>query len=164
MRTGNTPAKALLLLLISCAIVWGGKPKVAPDLQKLSDNLLNLAPNTTINIIIRFSVPPTQDMLNQIVGKGANPQLVFNNTMAASATVQAKDLLQLTTVPIIVSISLDHDMLPNLDSAAAAIHADIAWKFGYDGNGVGVAVIDSGIVGDSHDLHGNNAQNKDYKR
>jgi serine protease AprX len=163
MRVRNTHVRALILLLISCPIVWGGK-KVAPDLQKLSDNLLNLAPNTTINIIISFSVPPTQDMLNQIVGKGANPQLVFNNTQAASATVHAKDLLQLTTVPIIVSISLDHDMQPNLDSAAAAIHADIAWKFGYDGAGVGVAVIDSGIVGDSHDLHGNNAQNKDYKR
>src|SRR5690242_1670284 len=121
MRTGNALVRAIFLLMISCAVVWGGKPKVAPDLEKLSHDLLNLAPNTSVNILIRFTVVPTQDMLNQIVGRGANPEQVFTNTKAASATVRAKDLLQLTTVPIVESISLDHDMRPNLDSAASAI-------------------------------------------
>jgi serine protease AprX len=40
-----------------------------------------------------------------------------------------------------------------LDYYTGTIHAQVAWQLGYDGTGVGVAVIDSGIV-DIPDLHG----------
>ena len=51
--------------------------------------------------------------------------------------------------PEIVSVSVDHPMKALDDNTDAATNVPAAWNSGYNGAGVGVAVIDSGI-NDSH--------------
>src|SRR5207244_6794026 len=48
--------------------------------------------------------------------------------------------------PDVVYISPDRRLSGSLDNTAAAVNAKVAWQSGWDGTGIGVAVIDSGIT------------------
>jgi serine protease AprX len=44
--------------------------------------------------------------------------------------------------------SPDRSLTAKLDNTAAAVNASVVWKAGYNGSGIGVAVLDSGINSD----------------
>ena len=52
----------------------------------------------------------------------------------------------------VASVSLDHPLKSMDDYTDAAMNVSSAWNAGYDGSGVGVAVIDSGINDTNSDL------------
>jgi subtilisin family serine protease len=57
-----------------------------------------------------------------------------------------RDLAGVADDQEVESISLGHDGSGALDNVAAAVNAPVAWNLGLNGSGVGVAVIDSGIL------------------
>jgi serine protease AprX len=77
---------------------------------------------------------------------------------AAGFHVPAKALARLASDPDVVYISPDRALTSLLSNAAPAINAPYAWSFGYDGTGIGVAIVDSGISGhdDLKDSAGHN--------
>jgi serine protease AprX len=62
-----------------------------------------------------------------------------------AGTIPAGDVTALSNQRNVSYISLDRQLLGTLDYSAAAVGAPMAWSSGWDGTGIGVAVIDSGI-------------------
>src|SRR5207247_6184275 len=64
----------------------------------------------------------------------------------AHYSVPGESLDALADDPDVVYISPDRRLSGSLDNTAAAVNAKVAWQAGWDGTGIGVAVIDSGIT------------------
>ena len=65
---------------------------------------------------------------------------------SATFTVPADKLEALAADPDVEYISPDRPVFASLDYATPTVAADIATEYGYDGAGIGVAVVDSGIA------------------
>jgi len=63
-------------------------------------------------------------------------------------SVPANRLEHLSRNPNISYISQDRPLASLLNNTAPAVNANIAWSQGWDGTGIGVAVIDSGVSND----------------
>src|SRR5581483_5340516 len=63
-----------------------------------------------------------------------------------SASVPASALADLSSDPDVEFISPDHAVAGALVYSTAAASANYAWNYGFDGSGIGVAIIDSGIT------------------
>ena len=80
---------------------------------------------------------------------------VFSLVDAAAGTLLPGDVVSLSNQSNVNYISLDRQVGPLLDISAPTVGADLAWRSGWDGTGVGIALIDSGIA--SHpDLQSSN--------
>jgi serine protease AprX len=84
-------------------------------------------------------VCPTVNLLGGVVNA------VFTLINAVAGTVVAGDVITLSNQPNVSYISLDRSLGATLDYSANGVNAPVAWNSGWDGTGVGVAVIDSGI-------------------
>jgi len=60
--------------------------------------------------------------------------------MAPASSLQA-----LAADPNVLYISPDRPLTAKLDNSTAAVNASAVWRAGYNGSGIGVAVLDSGI-------------------
>src|SRR5579871_5173084 len=147
----------LILLLVFAQVGFAQKSKVAPDLPSASaQNMFQ-----TVEVIVQFKASITNF---------ANPLGAFNNNVnqvAPNGTVVTK-LPQINAVhmklplfavqflqalPTVAYISPNRPLTRSLDITTQSVNANLAWNFGWDGSGVGVAVIDSGIT-PKHDLTG----------
>src|SRR5947209_16036861 len=63
-------------------------------------------------------------------------------------SVPANRLEHLSKNPNVLYISQDRPLTSLLNNTAPAVNANIAWSQGWDGTGIGVAVIDSGVSND----------------
>src|SRR5436853_327276 len=63
-------------------------------------------------------------------------------------SVPANRLEHLSKNPNVLYISQDRPLTSLLNNPAPAVNANIAWSQGWDGTGIGVAVIDSGVSND----------------
>jgi serine protease AprX len=68
---------------------------------------------------------------------------------AEHMTVTIDQLNDLADDSDVKYVTMNRRVKMNLDEVTAAVSADLAWSYGYDGTGIGIAVIDSGIA--SHD-------------
>jgi serine protease AprX len=88
---------------------------------------------------------------------------VHTSIKAAAYTVPASALSELAKDPEVAYISLDRPLTAKLDYTAAAVNASYLWAQNFDGTGIGVAVIDSGMKA-TPDLTRNNriVYNQDF--
>lgn len=134
----------LWLALLTTVTAFAGNSKIAPDLQPLL-----VHPSKTVNVIVQYNAPPatcipgglctTVNLLGGVVNE------VFSLINAVSGSMQAGDVIKLSTQANVSYISLDRPVNAMLDYAAGAVNAPVAWNSGLSGSGVGVAIIDSGI-------------------
>src|SRR5947209_4556088 len=115
--------------------------------SKLSPDLQNLPATQTTNVVIQYYTPPTAANVSAAQANGASNGkalgLVKGNGYAMSRA-QASNLLILD--PNVKYISVDRGLQMASDSVmVSTVGADLARNLGYDGTGVGVAVIDSGV-------------------
>ena len=80
---------------------------------------------------------------------------------SVTAKVPLSKLGELSDDDAVAYISPDRAVRSHLNNAAPAVLANYAWSLGFDGSGIGVAVIDSGIHQVS-DLQGNSASRIAY--
>src|SRR5712691_4044484 len=135
---GMRPAVLLLLLLTAS---WS-----AAQSSKMSKDLQAVPSGTTVNVVVQYYNPPTTTDVNAAKGVGAS------NGKAVGLVKGYRWTMSQGNVPSLISkdsnikyVSLDRPLKGAMNYAVPAVGADIARGLGYDGTGVGVAVIDSGV-------------------
>src|SRR5467141_3093346 len=116
--------------------------KSALAARKISPDLKSVKPEASVDVIVQFRRPPSDaDLLGEDVNKKA--ELV---------SVKGANLSSLASHANVVYISPNRGVKGSLDHVVTAINADIAYAHGWNGTGVGVAIVDSG-VGSVDDLN-----------
>src|SRR3989454_1022684 len=135
----------LITLLVAGLCLADGKHKLSKDLDALKGS----HSGASVDVIIQFNQTPTYAHHKKVQNKGGvlKPKLDF--IKAAHYSVPVESLDALADDPDVVYISPDRRLSGSLDNTAAAVNAKVAWQSGWDGTGIGVAVIDSGITGHS---------------
>ncbi|HEY6292279.1 MAG TPA: S8 family serine peptidase [Terriglobia bacterium] len=137
---------AILLALSSLAV--GQTATLSPDLA-------SVASSSSPNVIVRFKNTPTAADFQRILAlsQGGVLRKKFHSVKGGAYTVPAAALALIAADSGVAYVSRDREVRGKLDLTAAAINASAAWTAGWDGSGIGVAVIDSGVVA-SPDLFG----------
>src|ERR1022692_328971 len=139
-------SKTSLVVITFLALVAAAAAKT----EKLALELQNRHDGKTVNVIVQFKAQPTADDHQRLVRHGAqhNGDLKLIHGMLAS--IPASQVDRLSNEPSVKFISPDRRVGGYLTNTAPAINAPYAWAQGLDGSGIGVAVIDSGMVNKKH--------------
>jgi serine protease AprX len=156
----------LLLLLLTVAQAFGQSGQLSPDLA-------SIGPSARVNMIVQYKVTPTatNTSLATSVGATSNSQGNDNSqggndnsqgdengwsqVKQAAYVMSPSQAQQLTNVDSTVTyISPDRPLQSTatgnssltLDYYDTTVNAQIGWQLGYTGTGIGVAVIDSGMM------------------
>jgi serine protease AprX len=103
----------------------------------------------TVKVIVQYRQVPTSAHYATMRNRGGLLHAKLHMIKGAAFTIPVSALAALESDPEIVSVSIDHPMNVMDDTTNDATGVPSAWNAGYNGAGVGVAVIDSGI-NDSH--------------
>ncbi|HXW93490.1 MAG TPA: S8 family peptidase [Terriglobales bacterium] len=144
----------LLLVATETALAqgWNGDSghlrfsKVSPEVLARTEHS---TPDQTVKVIVQYKQVPQSAQLGRMQARGAHMGAKLDLVKGAAFSVPAKALPALEADPEIVSVTLDHDLHGLDDITNVATNVPYAWNAGYNGAGIGVAVIDSGI-NDTH--------------
>ncbi|MGA8867241.1 MAG: S8 family peptidase [Candidatus Sulfotelmatobacter sp.] len=123
--------------------------KFAPDVVARAERS---AANQTVRVIVQYKQAPQSAQFGRMQNLGARVGARLNLVKGAAFSIPAGALPALESDPEVVSVTLDHALNAMDDYTDAAMNVSDAWSAGYDGTGIGVAVIDSGINDTHHDL------------
>jgi len=146
-----------LVLLVEC---------VAHSAQvKLSSDLVTRDLNEQVDVIVQYRHAPTSLQHQRVAQRGGILRQELGSLQAEAYRVPASALADLESDPEVLYVSVDRVVhstaisspVPMLDYHTDATNAPAAWAQGLDGSGVGVAVIDSGLV-NIPDLRGKKLQ------
>jgi serine protease AprX len=153
----------LLLLLVAEAAfaqnsAGNGRPvgKFAPDLAPIAARAQRAAANETVNVIVQYKQVPRSEQEQRVQGLGARLNHRLGVVKGIALTIPLSALPALEADAEVVSISLDHPLRASDDITDVATGVPSAWNAGYNGAGIGVAVIDSGINDTHPDLWNSN--------
>src|SRR6266705_412424 len=147
LKTTTWGARLALLTLITLVVAGlclaDGKHKLSKDLDALKGS----HSGATVDVIIQFNQTPTDAHHQKVQDKGGALKTKLDFIKGAHYSVPVESLDALADDPDVAYISPDRRLSGALDNTAAAVNAKAAWQSGWDGTGIGVAVIDSGITG-----------------
>src|ERR1700694_1336157 len=126
-----------------------GFQKIAPEVASLSARTNATGKDQLVKVIVQFKQTPRARHFARMQGHGAQLHRKLSVVRAASFFILASRLSALENNPDVAYVTLDHPLKGADDYTDAAANVSAAWSAGYDGTGIGVAVIDSG-VNDSH--------------
>jgi serine protease AprX len=140
-----------ILILLTATLAFARNSKIAADLEGVD-------PSANVDIIVRFRQAPSDAQHYAIRARGGRHKSDLRLIKGGLYSVPAARLKDLAGDPAVEYIAPDRPVTAfgtNLapDYKLAAVNADIAQQYGWDGTGIGIAVIDSGIQ-DRPDLHG----------
>ena len=152
----KTRALGAVLLLVPLSLLAQRDSKLAPELK-------NSSGRPVVNVIVQFTQTPTTRHHQKIISHGGTVHRVLGLIKSGAYSVPASALSDLTNDPEVAYISPDRPVFSTnngsptavLDYHTDTVNAPYAWAQGLNGTGIGVAVIDSGII-DIPDLHGQN--------
>ena len=105
---------------------------------------------TTERTAVIIQIAPghsSTELLPLLERMGGTPGRTLDIINAQAAELPAAAIAALTDHPLVNRISLDHEVAGTMERTSAAIGATaIRDTLGYDGTGVGVALIDSGVT------------------
>ena len=130
--------RALALAILTAGLAFAKHPKVAADLNTND-------PNASVDVIVQFKQAPTYAHHKKVADRGGKHKANLEAVKAGLYSMRADRLDDLARDPDVVYISPDRPVRAFLDYANSTVGADIARRYGWEGAGVGVAVIDSGI-------------------
>ena len=136
----RTTLSLLLAAVWSVTLALAGSPKIAPDLNELKGD-------ETVDVIVQFKQSPKESHFRRVRQKGGKAHKGLPLVKAGAFSIPADKLDELAADPDVAYISLDRPVAASLDYAVETLGADIALQHGWDGEGVGVAIIDSGTYG-----------------
>lgn len=139
---GGTKVVALIATLLISTTSYAQKSKVSPDLAKMSST-------SSVDVIVQYYNPPTSTNDNAAKSLGGKNGKGFGvgKFKGWKYTMSAGNAVKLTTTDTNVKyVSPDRRLqMASDDVLVQAVFADMSLAAGYDGNGIGVAVIDSGV-------------------
>ena len=113
--------------------------------NKLSGDFRGLAATGFVDVIVQFTHAPTDDDFSSLTQMRGKLKRTFPSIHGALMTLPAAALHGAAARPGIRWISLDRQVSGSLQFAEPTVNTNIALQYGWDGTGIGVAVIDSGI-------------------
>src|SRR5258708_3646943 len=128
----------LAFLLVSF-VCFAQPPKIAPDLQGVD-------PRSIVSVIVQFATPLGTQQSGRISQLGGVLVSELNLIQGAAYSLPASALAGLAKDPNVLYISPDREVTATLDYANPTVGAQLAVQNGWDGTGVGVAIIDRGIL------------------
>ncbi len=135
----------LLLLVLVSGLARAQAPKLSPDLQRKSGL-------RSVDVIIQYRSTPTRAHFDRVVTKGGSLHHELRSINAGAFRVPASMLAELAQDPEVKYVSLDRPVGASLALASqspdlyeGAVQALSGWNL-YNGSGIGIAVIDSGIT------------------
>src|SRR5580704_9091770 len=152
---GKRLSMLLLLLLTGSAFAQNGEGgrrvgKFAPDLAPtVARAHRGAAPSETVKVIVQYKQVPQTEQEGKVQRLGARLNHRLHSVKGIALTIPVSALPALEADPEILSVSIYHPMKGLDEVTDVAMGVSAAWNAGYDGTGIGVAVIDSGI-NDSH--------------
>src|SRR5215469_469864 len=131
--------------------------RMSPELSgMLAQAKSGTAHGKTVKVIVQYKQVPTAAHYATMHGRGGRLHSKLHMIKGAAFTIPVSALPMLEADPEIASVTIDHPMNAADETTDQAIGASSAWSSGFNGAGVTVAIIDSG-VNDSHpDLQGPN--------
>jgi serine protease AprX len=105
----------------------------------------NLPANGNVQVLVQFQGSANGSLLSAIAGKGANQTKSYKHVNAAVFTVPAGKVDAIAALPGVKYISTDRPVQAHLDITVPTVNANLAHQYGWTGQGIGVAVIDSGV-------------------
>ena len=149
----KVPVIVVVFALI--AIAAAKNNKLSPELQNPRGK--------AVNVIIQFQQAPTATQHQKVTNKGGHLKQELSTVKGAAYWLPVKGLKDLANDPDVVYISPDRTLGATgakannpgatLDYHTDTVNAPYAWGLGLNGAGIGVAVLDSGII-DIPDLEG----------
>jgi serine protease AprX len=127
-----------LALMLVATSGFAQVPKIATAIHGRKDN-------AAIDVIVQFLTPPELRHWEKILAHGGTVKEELKFIKALHASVPASQLDDLSQDPEVTYISPNRPIQAALNNATAAVLANYPWGLGLDGQGVGVAVIDSGV-------------------
>ena len=135
------------VLILSASLAFARSPKMAKDLE-------GKRPSDQVDVIVQFAQAPTAKQHQKVFDRGGKLRRELGLIKSGSYSMPASALADLAADPDVSYISPDRQLsstatgssTPVLDYHTDTVNAPVAWAKGLDGTGIGVAVIDSGIV------------------
>ena len=132
----------------SATVVWSGV-KLAPEFQ--AEKVGRLADN--VEVIVQYKVVPTEAHHQRVAALGGTLRNRMDHIKGAHYTLPKSALATLANDPDVAYISPNRSLKAMFDQITdGTVHSDYANSIGQTGAGIGVAIIDSGIV-DLPDFH-----------
>ena len=122
-------------------------PDLAPTLARARRGLA--ASNETVKVIVQYKQVPQAEQEGRVQRLGAQVTHRLHLVKGIALTIPANALPALDADPEVASVTVDHPLKGLDEITDLATNVNAAWNAGYNGQGIGVAVIDSGIT-DSH--------------
>ena len=162
MKQTTKTARGLLILLVvmlATSLCIAAPRKLSPELNSRLANLLasrtQQAPEEFIDVIIQFRQGTVlQDHVNRMQGLGASHRSSLDVVHGGLFRIPASLLSTLANDPDVVYVSPDRKVMHTSiwDYILDASQATQAIQAGYDGSGIGIAIIDSGVRANHPDL------------
>ena len=109
---------------------------------KISPDLKGINPGAPVDVIVQYK---TAAGVSDVAADGATAKAELPLVHAQLVTVQGSSLATLAAHDSVAYISPDRKVRGAMDPVVTAVNADIATAQGWNGAGVGVAIIDSGV-------------------
>jgi serine protease AprX len=124
---------------MTASLAFGGSSKLSKDLQ-------NLPSGQAANVIVQYYKTPTTTDTSAATSAGATKLKKLGSFKGHGFSMSGAAAAKLVSLNSNVKyISPDRPLKGAMNFAVPAVNADLAHNLGYDGTGVGVAVIDSGV-------------------
>ena len=114
------------------------------------------ANDVAIDVIVQFTSPLSDQQDRDVQSKGGALKAKLGRSNAAIYSVKGSSVRDIAALPEVAYVSPDRALRGQLDYTTTAVNANIAWKYGWSGKGIGIAVIDSGISSSLDLLKGGN--------
>jgi len=133
----------LFLLFIATGLAFADSSK---SKNKRSKDLENIPSDATVDVIIQFNEQPTDRHYQKVLLRGGKTKAQLHSIKGAAFSLPARAIEELSNDPDVAYISPDRPVGRSLDHVTRVTNGDIARSQGWDGTGIGVAVVDSGIT------------------
>src|ERR1022692_1403377 len=137
----------IVVLLIFATIAPGAQgksqDKISPDLRNASGS---------VGVIVQYKNQPIAADFQKVGDMGGQVNGTLDIVKGAAFQIGSEKIATLAADANVAYVSPDRHVSGLLDYTAAAVGANVAFQSGYDGRGIGIAIIDSGLGKNQPDL------------